>query len=55
MAEGPVHVVVGDASPSMTTYVDISVGGASLRVHAGFDVALVRSLVQALRADSSAC
>jgi ABC-type amino acid transport substrate-binding protein len=55
VAEGFVQVVVGDALPSATTYVDIVVGGASLRVHAGFDVALVRSVVQALRADSSAC
>ena len=55
VAEGFVQVVVGDASPSVTTYVDMVVGGASLRVHAGFDVALVRSVVQALRADSSVC
>ena len=55
MAEGFVQVVVGDASPSVTTYVDVVVGGASLRVHAGFDAALVRSVVQALRTDSSVC
>ena len=55
VAEGFVQVVVGDALPSVTTYVDIVVGGASLRVHAGFDVALVRSVVQALRTDSSTC
>jgi hypothetical protein len=55
VAEGFVQVVVGDASSSATTYVDILVGGASLRVFAGFDAALVRSVVQALRADASAC
>ena len=55
VAEGFVQVVVGDASPSVTTYVDVVVGGASLRVHAGFDAALVRSVVQALRTDSSVC
>ena len=55
VAEGFVRVVVGDAPSSATTYVDIAVGGASLRVYAGFDVALVRSVVQALRAESSVC
>jgi hypothetical protein len=56
VAEGFVQMVVGDHHPpSPITYVDILVGGATIRVRSGFDAALLGSVVTALRAGLPAC
>lgn len=55
-AEGFVQVVIGDHHPpSSTTYIDIVVGGATIRVRSGFDAALLGSVVGVLRVGLPAC
>jgi hypothetical protein len=50
-SEGFVQVVV-DPSPSVSsTYVDIVVGDAAVRVRSGFDAVLLRAVVRALSAE----
>jgi hypothetical protein len=55
VTDGFVQVVVGDDVPSPTTYVDIVVGGASIRLQPGFDGALLRAVVDALRVGAARC
>ena len=55
VTDGFVQVVVGDDAPSPTTYVDIVVGGASIRLQPGFDGALLRAVVDALRVGAAGC
>ena len=53
-SEGFVQVVVGPPPPASSTYVDIVVGDAVVRVRSGFDAALLREVLRAL-ATGSVC
>jgi hypothetical protein len=48
--DGFVQVVVSGPPSPVTTYVDIVVGAAFIRVHPGFDGGFLRSVVEALTA-----